>query len=40
MLMPVLAVLVPTLPLAGWVLNGLWGGRFTRGTHSFVVTGS
>jgi NADH-quinone oxidoreductase subunit L len=40
MLIPVLAVLVPTLPLAGWALNGLWGGRFTRRTVAIVACGA
>ena len=40
MLIRVLAVLVPTLPLAGWAVNGLWGGRLARRTVALVACGA
>ncbi|HYM90268.1 MAG TPA: NADH-quinone oxidoreductase subunit L, partial [bacterium] len=40
MLIPALAALIPLLPLAGWVANGLWGGRLGRRAVAAVACGA
>jgi len=39
-LIPALAALIPLLPLAGWVANGLWGGRLGRRAVASVACGA
>jgi NADH:ubiquinone oxidoreductase subunit 5 (subunit L)/multisubunit Na+/H+ antiporter MnhA subunit len=35
----ILALLIPGLPLAGWVIIGLWGGRLGRRAVAFIACG-
>ena len=39
-MIPTLAVLVPLLPLAGWVASGLWGGRLGRQAVAVIACGT
>ena len=39
-MIPAFVVLIPALPLAGWVVNGLWGARLRRGAVAAIACGT